>query len=223
MYSFTYADRAFRGMLKIGYTSRPIHHRLDEWAECGHGLPLLQLRHYVRHPERIERLTHFELMKYWYATRWCNFHHQAHIEWFKIGVSTADRIVQSWSSWIGRANPYDRRGRLKTFWREIIQFLDTYEIYITAELMMQIQEVEEGSIDVAKFIDDDELRKKDELKPNRDDLDDPWGSVSSLKPTKADPVAEMNHRVKSIPVKIEIAQFPNATDEVGSPDIIAPH
>ena len=81
VYSFTYPDQAFRGMRKIGYTSRPINYRLEEWAECGHGLPsFIRIRRNVRHPKRVELLTHFELMKYWYAMRWCNFHRQAHIE-----------------------------------------------------------------------------------------------------------------------------------------------
>ncbi|EXJ61696.1 hypothetical protein A1O7_02125 [Cladophialophora yegresii CBS 114405] len=147
---------------------------------------------------------------------------QSHIEWFKIGVSTADRVVQSWSSWMQRANPYDRRGRLKAFWREIIHFLGKYEIYITAELMLQIQEVEEGSIDVAKFIDDDELRKQDEHKSNQDHLDEHWGTSSSLKPAEAEPAAEMNHEVKSTPIKVEIAEFPNASNKTGPLDIVAP-
>lgn len=219
VYIFTYADPAFQGMLKIGYTTRPIYCRLDEWAECGHGTPsLLQLCQNVRHPERVELLTHFELMQYWYALRWCNFHCRAHIEWFKTGVSTANSIVKAWSSWIERANPYDRRGRLKAFWQGIIQFLATYEIYITAELMMQIQEVEEGAIDVATFVDDDELRKRHGYKAKqelRDYIDKPCGASSSLKPSEADPAAEKHHEVNLTPIKIEIAELQNALDELG--------
>lgn len=98
--------------------------------------------------------------------RWCGYHRQAHIEWFKTGVDNVDRIVQCWLLWMERANPYDRRGRLKAFWRETIQFLASYEICITAALMMQIQEVEEALIYVTKLIDNSELRKHDEHKPN---------------------------------------------------------
>jgi hypothetical protein len=216
VYIFTYANPAFEGMLKIGFTSRPIYYRLDEWAECGHGTPSL-LQHYqnVRQPERVELLTHFELMRYWYALRWCNFHSQAHIEWFKTGVSSANSIVKAWSSWIERANPYDRRGRLKAFWEEILQFLAAYEIYITAELMMQIQEVEEGAIDVATFVDDDELTKQHDHEAKQHHLDKLCGAFSSLKPTEADPAAERHHEVKSTKVKIEIAELQNESDEVG--------
>lgn len=45
------------------------------------------------------------------------------------------------------------------FWQGIVEFLAAYEICITAELILQIQEVEEGSFDVRDFFDDDMLRK----------------------------------------------------------------
>lgn len=171
VYIFTYKHDAFRGMIKIGYTSRSIDQRLNEWDDCGHGAPrLLDSSNNVRHPERAELLTHFQLMKHWYAMRWCNYHGQAHIEWFKADASTASLIIQSWSLWMQRSNPYDRRGVLKVFWQGIVKFLATYEICITAELMLQIQEVEEGSIDVTDFFDDDMLRKEHAKKGHVDSL-----------------------------------------------------
>ncbi|KAK3081349.1 hypothetical protein LTS18_007640 [Coniosporium uncinatum] len=161
VYIFTHTHDAFQGMIKIGHTSRPIDQRLNEWVECGHGMPrLLDSRGDVRHPARVERLTHFQLVKHWYAMRWCAYHHQAHTEWFNIDISTASQITQRWSSWIQRANPYDRRGCLKGFWRGVVEFLAACKICITAELMLQIQEVEEGLIDVRDFLDDDMLRKE---------------------------------------------------------------
>ncbi|KIV98329.1 uncharacterized protein PV09_09828 [Verruconis gallopava] len=161
VYIFTYTHDAFQGMIKIGYTSRPVMRRLSDWIDCGYGEPeLLSYRDDVRHPERVELLTHFQLAKHWYAMRWCERHCQAHIEWFMIDVSTASQVVQYWSSWIQRSNPYDRRGVLKVFWQGIIEFLAAYEVCITAELMLQIQEVEEGSFDIKDFLDDDMLRKE---------------------------------------------------------------
>jgi hypothetical protein len=123
-------------MTNISYTSRAVERRLSDWIDCGHGEPeLLSYRDDVRHPERVEILTHFQLAKHWYAMRWCEHHHQAHIEWFVIDVSTASQVVQYWSSWIQRSNPYDRRGVLKGFWQGIIEFLAAYEVSITAEMM----------------------------------------------------------------------------------------
>ncbi|KAL2393510.1 hypothetical protein ABEF93_002463 [Exophiala dermatitidis] len=159
VYIFTYTDEAFEGMLKIGFTSRLVVDRLDEWAECGYGKPSpLETFSGVSHPKRVECLTHFELIKYWYAWRWCNEHKQAHIEWFKVDLSTATRVAQNWASWMERADPYDKRGNLLASWRGNIEFLKEFDIDITAELMMEIQQVEEGLIDVTSFIDDDELR-----------------------------------------------------------------
>jgi len=171
VYIFTYTHDAFQGMIKIGYTSRPIERRLSDWIDCGHGEPqLLSYRDHVRHPERLEFLTHFQLAEHWYTMRWCEHHRQAHIEWFKIDVSTASQVVESWSSWIQRSNPYDRRGVLKVFWQGIIEFLAAYEICITAELMLQIQEVEGGSFDIRDFHNDDMLRKEHAKQGHADDL-----------------------------------------------------
>ncbi|KAL5372876.1 hypothetical protein DPSP01_013141 [Paraphaeosphaeria sporulosa] len=144
VYAFTYLDSAFDGMIKIGYTSRSIDLRMDEWADCGHGPPHL-LKSFSND---------------WHAMRWCKYHERSHIEWFKTSVSAVSQVVQAWISWIERANPYDRRGNLKPFWRGIIDFLSEYEITITAELMVQIQEIEDGTVSVASFIDDELLRKE---------------------------------------------------------------
>lgn len=161
VYAFTYLDSAFDGMIKIGYTSRPVDHRLMEWADCGHGRPhLLKSFSNVRYPERVEFLTHFQLVEDWHAMRWCKYHKQSHIEWFKTTVNVVSRVVQAWVSWIERANPYDRRGILKPFWRSIVDFLSEYQINITAELMLQIQEIEDGTISVASFMDDELLRQE---------------------------------------------------------------
>lgn len=155
LYIFTYGRDHFFGMIKIGYTCNAIDTRLCDWAECGHGHPkLLDSYCGVQHPERVETLIHFELSEYWHAQRWCETHRRAHIEWFKVDIKTASSIAHRWSSWIDRANPYDRRGHLKTFWKDTIEFLAAFEIQITATLMMQIQELEEDNLKAHDFMDD---------------------------------------------------------------------
>jgi hypothetical protein len=114
----------------------------------------------VRYPERVETLTHFELVKDWHAIRWCKYHEQSHIEWFKTSDKMVSQVAKAWISWMERANPYDRRGYLKRHWREILDFLSEYEIIVTAELMVQIHEIEEGTISVASFLEDDLLRQE---------------------------------------------------------------
>jgi hypothetical protein len=105
-------------------------------------------------------LTHLELLDYWHDLMWCEIHGQPHIEWFKVDIQVASRIIRCWSLWMERANPYDRRGRLTAFWRKSLEFLAVHEVPITAEVMMQVHELEEGSAELREFIDDDALRKR---------------------------------------------------------------
>ena len=111
VYIFTYRLTVFSEMIKVGYTSRELALRMEEHSACGYGYPqVLTSWTRVRHPKRVETLTHYELMEYWYAHRWCKFHGQPHIEWFKINVGTASAVADLWARWMKRANPYDRRG-----------------------------------------------------------------------------------------------------------------
>jgi hypothetical protein len=159
IYFYTHADDAFRGMIKIGYTSRSVASRLLDWAECGHGDPVLLDSWYARHPNRVELLIHFELEQSWHALRWCKVHQQSHIEWFKVDCTRARTIAQRWCEWMERANPYDRRGRLTSSWVGHITFLVENGCLITAEAMAQIQRIEEGSAEVLEFVDDEVLRR----------------------------------------------------------------
>lgn len=161
LYIYTHAETAFQGMIKIGYTSNPVQSRLDEWATCGHGCPqLLGFFNNVRHPERVEKLVHFELVECWYEIIWCLIHQQSHIEWFKIDFLRAKRIAGLWCQWMEDADPYDDGGRLAARWVAHMQFLAQHENPITAEAMAQIQRIEEGSDEVDEFIEDKALRKR---------------------------------------------------------------
>ena len=99
-------------------------------------------------------------MEHWYAQRWCKYHDQLHIEWFKISVAAASSVASLWSQWMRRANPYDERGQLERLWTEIIEFLTLHEVPITARVMMQVQQLEKGSPKLLEFINDHALRKR---------------------------------------------------------------
>lgn len=221
LYLFTHKKDAFCGMIKIGYTCRSIDFRLNDWAECGHGYPVL-LDSYdgVRHPERVELLTHFELLEYWYAQRWCKIHRKAHIEWFKIDIGTAGSIARLWSLWMERANPYDRRGHLKAFWKETIDFLTMHKVPIAAEVMMQIQEIEEGSPKLLDFIDDDALRKRQEPAVKQEQLDISQVVVSLPQCTKAGHAVEGDLEFKSSLVKIEVKELLSSSEIVTTTDVV---
>ena len=91
VYLYTHTEKKFSGFIKVGYTGRAtVYDRLYEWADCGHGEPVL-LKSYnnVRYPERIEQLVHFELASFRYEIKWCKFHERSHIEWFQIHFEVA--------------------------------------------------------------------------------------------------------------------------------------
>lgn len=153
-YIYTHKQDPFSGMIKIGYTCSRIQTRLDYWAQCGHGHPTLLWSHTrVRHPKRVELLTHFELLEFWHEQQYCSFHNSAHVEWFKTDVETASSIVSDWSSWM-ESNPYDRRGNIKPFWEDTIDFIELYEIPFTAKTMLQIHQLEIGILSLSDFMDD---------------------------------------------------------------------
>lgn len=205
LYIYTHIPEVFRGMLKIGYTAGSIASRLTFWAECGHGQPVRLVAHEgVRHPHRVEVLTHFELRQYWYALRWCPHHQQSHLEWFQIDLATANSIIRLWSRWMDRANPYDRRGDLKPFWKDALQFLHMHDNPITAAAMMQIQEIQEGSALLFDFIDDDALRKR-RRPPTpvaRQEHLEPSTAACAITRNKADLTVKEDR-----PIKVEITEW----------------
>jgi hypothetical protein len=221
LYTYTHTKDAFLGMVKIGYTGSTIDSRLDEWADCGHGNPIL-LDSYgrVRHPKRVEHLTHFELLDYWHALRWCEAHGKAHIEWFKIDVETASTAIRRWSSWMDRANPYDRRGHLKGFWKETVEFLTMYEVPITAEVMVQVQELEEGSTELLDFIDDDALRRRRRPVVKREQSDRSQIVVCLSQCRKSRPAAEGCLEVKVQPVKVKVEELRSPSKMVSPADLV---
>ena len=224
LYIYAHMEDAFLGMVKIGYTSRAIDSRLSVWTECGHGYPLL-LDSYndVRHPERVELLTHFELFDYWYALRWCEPHHQAHIEWFKIDLAAASTTIRLWSLWMERANPYKRSGHLKAFWKDTIEFLTTHKVPITAEVMMQVQEIEEGSTELLDFLDDDVLRKQHKPVAKQEQFD--WSQVVVNLPqrTKTCHTTGECLEVKVQPVETKVEELLRPSEMASMTDIVTIH
>ncbi|KAK0392368.1 hypothetical protein NLU13_1863 [Sarocladium strictum] len=155
IYFYTHAASAFAGMVKIGYTCRSVASRLYAWEECGHGAPkLLDSIVDVRHPGRVELLTHFELIELWHELMWCKAHGRTHIEWFRTDVHRAKAIAERWNKWMHGANPYDRRGKLKPLWEERCRLLQERGRPITARTMLVWHEM-----DMAKFVDDAEPSK----------------------------------------------------------------
>jgi hypothetical protein len=110
-------DRASSpGHVKIGWTASSVPARLKDWSNCGYKPNLLFSVHCVPHAQRVETLTHHELIKEWRRERmckalWCQKSHQ---EWFEIGKERAAQVLGDWADFMGKAEPYDSEGSLKT-------------------------------------------------------------------------------------------------------------
>lgn len=183
IYFYTHKSTAFAGMIKIGYTCNTIVSRLLEWGECGHGKPdLLDSIGNVRHPERVELLTHFQLLDVWHEMMWCKAHQRTHIEWFKVGIDNARAIASRWNDWMHKANPYDRRGKLIPIWAARCAKLEKLGLPITAQTMLRYHERDMGLREEEK----EPVKKtvtptKPEVKVKKEEEDVPLGSFSHIR------------------------------------------
>ena len=100
------------GYIKIGYTGREtISERLAEWKrQCKHEAQPhwtseMQSGGRVPHVYRVEALVHAELNDYRFQEK-CKGCGKNHIEWFRVTVETARRVIEKWSNWMIRKQPY---------------------------------------------------------------------------------------------------------------------
>lgn len=105
------------GFVKIGFTSKPIQQRLDEWeADCNrkprllYPLPSAGAKP-ILHAAHVEALCHAELN--WFRARIeCKTCIKQHIEWFKVSpddvaLEQVIAVVRKWWWWMGTC-PYQK-------------------------------------------------------------------------------------------------------------------
>jgi hypothetical protein len=126
------------GHVKIGWTSRTVQGRLDEWSECGYKPNLLFSVHNVPNAHRAETLTHHELVMEWRREGICKAAHcrKSHEEWFEISREGAEKVVGEWAEFMKRARPYDSTGELKSEWRDAVQDMTGRGEAVTARKML---------------------------------------------------------------------------------------
>lgn len=103
--------------VKIGYTSRRMTERSEEWTlACNRASTLvypspedLSLR--IPYAKRVEALCHAEL-QYMNEIVDCNACIVNHIEWFRTSVAEAIAVVRKWIAWI-KMEPYEQSFRSK--------------------------------------------------------------------------------------------------------------
>ncbi|CZR68410.1 uncharacterized protein PAC_18309 [Phialocephala subalpina] len=126
------------GHVKIGWTSRTVQDRLDEWSECGYTPNLLFSVHNVPNAHRAETLTHHELVMEWRREGICKAAHcrKSHEEWFEISQEGAEKVVDEWAEFMKRARPYDSTGELKSEWRDAVQDMTDRGEAVTARKLL---------------------------------------------------------------------------------------
>ncbi|KAL3476577.1 T5orf172 domain-containing protein [Aspergillus californicus] len=109
-YLYAYEVEGNKGFVKIGYTTRSVKGRLDEWSfDCNRiSMPIypfsVNTRAAVPNAARVEKLCHAEL-KGQNIRFHCTGCLKPHIEWFKISPSEAIWVIEKWSKWM-RSHPY---------------------------------------------------------------------------------------------------------------------
>ncbi|EXJ84090.1 hypothetical protein A1O3_04757 [Capronia epimyces CBS 606.96] len=136
-------DRASSpGHVKIGWTAISVTGRLDDWAKCGYTPNLLVRVDRVPHAQRVETLTHHELLKEWRRERqckapWCRKSHQ---EWFEVSKERAIEVLRDWAAFMKVVKPYDSRGDLEEKWEKFLKIMDDTHEVVTAKKMWEHHE-----------------------------------------------------------------------------------
>ncbi|KAJ4345912.1 uncharacterized protein N0V89_012048 [Didymosphaeria variabile] len=124
-YVYAYEVEGNEGYVKIGYTTRPVMERYDEWSfNCNRQTKPLYPSPpsaaatissrateaaaaptvLIPHARRVEALCHAEL-KHRRIRMYCGACLQQHVEWFEVSAIEATAIIQKWSRWM-TTRPY---------------------------------------------------------------------------------------------------------------------
>ena len=116
--------------VKIGYTTRTVAGRLRSWgAECNYVPQLVYQVDHVPHVQRVEQILFAELLPFRRFEAYCKHNRKCprqHQEWFEInGVTRGGfnltlenlcRVVDEWTAWMKKAEPYGESGLLSDWW-----------------------------------------------------------------------------------------------------------
>jgi len=122
---YAYKVEGNKDYVKIGYTTRPVKERHDEWSfDCNRQtLPLYSSPAQattnisstkeaaaapavlIPHARRVEALCHAEL-NHRRITMYCGACLKPHIEWFEVSAMEVTAIIQKWSKWM-TTQPYE--------------------------------------------------------------------------------------------------------------------
>ncbi|RYN18454.1 hypothetical protein AA0112_g11546 [Alternaria arborescens] len=140
---YMYSRRSSPGHVKIGWTARSVDKRLAKWSECGYTPIELFRATAVPYAQRVETLTHYELIKEWRREQPCkgclkdkgkSVRHQ---EWFEVSQERAIQILSTWVELFKKANPYELSGSLKPEWREVVNGMKKNNEAVTSRKLLE--------------------------------------------------------------------------------------
>ncbi|KAJ6780086.1 hypothetical protein PWT90_01015 [Aphanocladium album] len=142
-YVYLYQVPGNDSLVKIGFTTRDVTTRHEEWKQSCHRVPTVHFPtaatcKAVPHARRLERLVHAELMEQ-RVRIYCERCEKQHIEWFEVSVAKGIEVIEKWSRWM-EGRPYEKR---KT--RAVVKwYLKEIEVERLADVSKFLQELQEA-------------------------------------------------------------------------------
>jgi len=140
---YMYSRISSPGYVKIGWTARSVDERLAQWSECGYTPIELFRATGVPYAQRVETLTHYELIKEWRREQPCKGclknkgKRVRHQEWFEVSQERAIQILSTWVELFKKANPYELSGSLKSDWREVVNGMKKNNETVTSKKLLE--------------------------------------------------------------------------------------
>ena len=163
-------DRASSpGHVKIGWTASSVRNRLKDWSKCGYSPNLLFSVSRVPHAQRVETLTHYELIKEWRRERMCKASRcrKSHQEWFEVSRERAEQVLGYWANFMEKAEPYDSCGRLRDRWKVSIESIEMDGELITGKKLLECYE--NSLIPQATIIKEEPVKLEQEMKIKKEE------------------------------------------------------
>jgi hypothetical protein len=158
---YIYDRTSTPGYVKIGWTAGSIKERLENWSKCGYVPNELFRATKIPYAQRVETLTHHELVVEWRSEPPCQYcwarkgERVCHSEWFEVGHNKAIKVLSTWAEFFDKALPYESDGSLKTEWRRVVNALVAKGENVTGTKLLEHHEasVKEKETETKELVD----------------------------------------------------------------------
>lgn len=118
--------------VKIGYTTKTPEQRAVEMSFPANGLRICNeddletgSQSMFRYSFLAEQIIHLEL----YNSRRILNLYKPQTEWFEKDIDIAHKVCRKWRNWFKYSQPYDQNGKLKSFWVQRLERIQTHDPY----------------------------------------------------------------------------------------------